>query len=96
MKPFSFFLLSLFCVFPSSLRAQIRLTEFCAENLGNLTDEDGDTSDWIEIHNPSQTDQSLLGWSLTDNGVDSRKWSFAYRCLIGFCNTYHIIDMLIR
>ena len=76
MKPFSFFLLSLFCVFPSSLRAQIRLTEFCAENLGNLTDEDGDTSDWIEIHNPSQTDQSLLGWSLTDNGVDSRKWSF--------------------
>ena len=76
MKPFSFFLLSLFCVFPSSLRAQIRLTEFCAENLGTLTDEDGDTSDWIEIHNPSQTDQSLLGWSLTDNGVDSRKWSF--------------------
>ena len=76
MKQFSFFLLSLFCVVPSSVRAQIRLTEFCAENLSNLADEDGDTSDWIEIHNSSQTDQSLLGWSLSDNGVDSRKWSF--------------------
>ncbi len=76
MKHVSFFLLSLFCVVPSSVRAQIRLTEFCAENLNNLADEDGDTSDWIEIHNSSQTDQSLLGWSLTDNGVDSRKWSF--------------------
>ena len=76
MKHFSLFLLVLFCACPSPLRAQIRLTEFCAENQGDLADEDGDTSDWIEIHNDSQSDQTLLGWSLTDDGVDSRKWSF--------------------
>jgi len=66
----------LFCALPSPVLAQIRLTEFCAENQTGLADEDGDTSDWIEVHNHSRTEQNLAGWSLTDDGIDPGKWSF--------------------
>ncbi len=44
------------------------ISEFMAENHGALTDEDGDTSDWIEIFNPGSEPVNLLNWSLTDDG----------------------------
>ena len=40
---------------------------FLASNLTGLTDEDGETSDWIELHNPNPYDFNLEGWHLTDN-----------------------------
>ncbi|GAG11791.1 unnamed protein product, partial [marine sediment metagenome] len=39
-------------------------------------DEDGDFSDWIEIHNPTGAAINFGGWYLTDNAGDLRKWQF--------------------
>ena len=52
------------------------ITEFMAVNDGLLLDEDGDSSDWIEIANFGQAMASLRGWSLTDNRDNLTKWTF--------------------
>jgi len=52
------------------------ISEFLASNVTGLTDEDGNFSDWIEIHNPSPSELNLDGWHLTDNDSDLGKWSF--------------------
>jgi len=54
----------------------LRINEFMALNQTGLTDEDGEYSDWIEIFNASSGDVDLLGWSLTDEKNNSRKWIF--------------------
>lgn len=54
----------------------LRINEFLADNDSGIRDEDGNESDWIEIHNPGTTTVSLLGWSLTDDANDLRKWRF--------------------
>src|SRR5262245_31185638 len=53
-----------------------RINEFLAEDHGGLRDEDGETSDWIEIHHPGAEPLSLDGWSLTDDPRDLHKWRF--------------------
>ncbi|MCU0781964.1 MAG: lamin tail domain-containing protein, partial [Akkermansiaceae bacterium] len=56
------------------------ITEFMASSGSNiygtavLTDEAGDSSDWIEIHNPTADPVSLAGWHLTDNADSLEKW----------------------
>lgn len=50
------------------------ISEVSAANGTLLTDEDGDTSDWIEIYNPSGTTAILNGYYLTDDPGDLRKW----------------------
>ncbi|MDM8532615.1 lamin tail domain-containing protein [Anaerolineales bacterium HSG25] len=55
---------------------QVIITEFMASNQSTLADEDGDYSDWIEIHNSGSTEISLSGWYLTDNDDDLTKWQF--------------------
>src|SRR5688572_13761704 len=62
-----------------SLRAgasQPIITEFMARNQGTLLDEDGDTSDWVEIYNAGDTPVDLAGWSLTDDSKKLHKWQF--------------------
>jgi len=59
-----------------SASAQIVLTEFLASNSGGLTDTDGDSSDWIELHNPTASAVNLKDWSLTDDPVLPAKWKF--------------------
>jgi len=44
-----------FCPYFPSATAQVRITEFMASNTHTLLDEDGDSSDWIEIQNTSTT-----------------------------------------
>jgi len=74
MKLFSaVFLISLLSL---SAFAQVRITEFMASNTHTLTDEDGDTSDWIEIQNTSSNSVSLLNWALTDSVGNPGKWRF--------------------
>ena len=53
-----------------------RITEFMADNETGLKDEDGQFSDWIEIHNPDSTPLSLAGYHLTDNPANLNKWTF--------------------
>ena len=53
------------------------ISEFMASNGGaSLIDEDGDSSDWIEIHNPSANTALLDGYYLTDDPGDLQKWTF--------------------
>ncbi len=52
------------------------ISEFLAKNSGGLLDEDGDSPDWIEIHNPTANSVSLDGWYLTDNSGQLTQWKF--------------------
>jgi len=52
------------------------ISEFMAINATLLEDEDGDFSDWIELHNRSTEAVDLEGWFLTDDEDKTRKWRF--------------------
>lgn len=52
------------------------ISEFAACNKASLLDADHDSSDWIEIHNPTSTAINLSGWYLTDDMNDPVKWQF--------------------
>ncbi len=58
------------------LAANPIISEFMAFNDGALLDENGQASDWIEIHNAGDVAVDLGGWSLTDDASDLTKWSF--------------------
>ena len=42
------------------------ISEFMALNSGTLANEDGDYSDWVEIHSREPTGANLGRWCLTD------------------------------
>jgi len=52
------------------------ISEFMASNEVTLLDEDGDSSDWIEIWNPDEVAADLGGWALTDATNAPLKWQF--------------------
>ncbi len=52
------------------------INEFMASNSQTLDDEDGDSPDWIEIHNPTEITFDLEGWYLTDDADNLTKWKF--------------------
>ena len=52
------------------------ISELMAVNDHFLADENGDYSDWIEVHNPTTAAVNLDGWFLTDDGSDLRQWRF--------------------
>src|SRR4029079_4916228 len=56
--------------------AKVFISEFMADNRKSIRDEDGDTSDWIELANPDDTAVSLNGWFLTDDATNLTKWRF--------------------
>ena len=61
---------------PEIALSEIQITEFMASNDSTINDENGDRSDWIELHNASEADIPLKGWSLTDTAVEPKKWLF--------------------
>ena len=52
------------------------ISEIVAANDKTLKDDFGETSDWIEIHNPGSTATRLLGWGLSDELESPLKWTF--------------------
>ena len=52
------------------------ITEFMAANRSTLDDEDGESSDWIELHNPGLVDVDLNDWYLTDDPDNLTGWRF--------------------
>ncbi len=52
------------------------ISEFLAVNSNGLLDKDHDSSDWIEIYNPTGQPIDLDGWYLTDNMSNLDKWEF--------------------
>ena len=64
-------------IFSSSrLDAALHITEFLANNNESIQDEDGDTSDWIEIFNSGLDPINLDGYYLTDDSGSLTKWRF--------------------
>ena len=60
----------------TTLSAQtIRINEVSSSN-SIYHDEDGDTPDWIEIHNFGSQTISLNNWTLSDDILDLDKWTF--------------------
>ena len=51
------------------------INEFMAENKSTLADEDGEFSDWLELHNPTASAVNLGGMFLTDNAAQPQKWA---------------------
>ncbi|MEE8450305.1 MAG: lamin tail domain-containing protein, partial [Thermoguttaceae bacterium] len=56
--------------------APLAISEFMADNNNTLDDEDGDSSDWIEIRNLTDQTIDLQGWYLTDDPADLTQWQF--------------------
>ncbi|MFO1491749.1 MAG: lamin tail domain-containing protein [Kiritimatiellia bacterium] len=52
------------------------ISEFLAANRSGLKDEDGVTSDWIEIQNTGTDAGNLLGWFLTNDAENLNQWTF--------------------
>ena len=56
--------------FMASNGSKVPLTE------GGLLDEDGESSDWIEIYNPTDQAVHLGGWYLTNDAGNLEMWKF--------------------
>ena len=66
----------LFFFFCVSIGAQtIKINEVVSSN-SEYTDEDGDTPDWFELHNPGSEDVSIDGWFISDDLDELDKWVF--------------------
>jgi len=57
-----------------SSHADVVISEFMASNDSTIFDEDGDDSDWIELHNTGTSSVSINGWYLTDDDGELTKW----------------------
>ncbi len=53
----------------------VRINEVVSSN-SEYTDEDGDSPDWLEIHNFGNQEVSINDWSLSDDVNDLTKWTF--------------------
>ncbi len=83
--------LSIESAFPLTIvNSSVRINEFLANGSAtSLADEDGDTSDWIELHNPDSGPVNLNGMYLTDDPTNLTKWLFPNVSLGG--NDYLVI-----
>lgn len=54
----------------------VYVNEIIADSDGAFLDEDGDSSDWLELYNPSSNWISLEGYTLSDDLDDPQKWTF--------------------
>ena len=61
---------------PNPPAEPVVISEFLASNRAGLRDEDGDSSDWLELHNEGETTVGLAGWSLSDEPGRPGKWIF--------------------
>jgi hypothetical protein len=60
---------------PRQLLAVV-ISEFMASNQTAWADDDGNYSDWIELHNAGNQPVNLNGWHLTDDANNLTKWRF--------------------
>jgi hypothetical protein len=56
---------------------ELCVNELVPGNVASATDETGAHPDWIELHNPSDHDLPLDGWTLTDDPQDPDKHRLA-------------------
>jgi hypothetical protein len=70
-----------YTVDPNAVLTGVRINEFVAANVNGILDENSETQDWIELHNPTGAAVSLDGWSLTDDETYPDKWIFPARTI---------------
>ena len=58
------------------LSGSVVISEFMASNDATILDGDGNSSDWIELHNPTAAPVDLGGWFLTDDTAALTQWEF--------------------
>lgn len=78
-----FLLLGLNQTESSAPRHPLIISEFMAANSGGLLDEDGDSPDWIELHNRGRAPLDLSEFALTDDSKEPAKWPLPARTLNG-------------
>lgn len=61
---------------PFDVAGQVVISEFMAANTRTLVDDEGDSSDWIELYNSGRASVSLAGWHLTDSATNLTRWRF--------------------
>jgi hypothetical protein len=52
------------------------LSEVVVDNRRGLTDEDGDRSGWVELHNGGHRPVNLAGWFLSNDRAHPARWRF--------------------
>lgn len=63
-------------LFVSPVYSQIYFNEISSSNQATITDEFGDTPDWIELYNAGETAINLAGYYLSDGETNFTKWQF--------------------
>ena len=58
------------------VRNQVIISEFSANNDNTILDEDGASSDWIEIWNSTNATVNLAGYYLSDSQASPAQWGF--------------------
>ncbi len=58
-----------------SAHAEIVINEVLASNQLTNVDDDGDSSDWVELLNTGDTPVDLEGFALTDRATEPRRWA---------------------
>lgn len=100
MKPLKliFFLLTAFAVFSCNKdddeitgeTQTVIINELLPKNSQYGADQDGEYDDWIELYNPSATDQDISGYFLSDSKKELGKWKFPEGTVIAK-NSYLIV-----
>lgn len=71
------------------VRGGVLISEFCASNSSTLNDEDGASSDWIEIWNSTNSPVNLAGYYLSTNAATPTQWALPSKTLAA--NEYLIV-----
>jgi hypothetical protein len=53
-----------------------QINEFLTAHTDGLRDEDGNTSDWIELFNPNPFSLNLHQWTVSDTALNLERWTF--------------------
>ncbi|MDC0324351.1 lamin tail domain-containing protein, partial [Verrucomicrobia bacterium] len=69
-------ILCLIFSFSAQSKGQVVISEFMASNGLTAQDEDGGSSDWIELYNPSNVTVDLTGWFLSNDADNLTEWQF--------------------
>jgi hypothetical protein len=70
------FLFSFLCITRNTFAQGVTINEVMASNRDIIYDEDGDSPDWIEIHNSGISTVNIGGWGISDDTIDLNKWVF--------------------
>ncbi|MEO1995386.1 MAG: hypothetical protein ABGZ17_08935, partial [Planctomycetaceae bacterium] len=69
----------------------LRLNELLASNRSGLLDDEGVSSDWVEVHNTTNRTVRLSGFRLTDDLTEPDKWIFTNSRIAA--DGYHLVWM---